>query len=295
MGREKVRSHRLSTARHIRYEGAVSETAAAMRIDRAFLAELANLARAAGEAILDVQAAGFAVSFKSDQTPVTEADRRAEEIILAGLARLAPEIPVVAEEQVAAGRMPERPGNAFFLVDALDGTKDFVRGGPDFTVNIALAIRGEAAAGIVLQPATGRLWIGAPGVGAFAGGRPEEIEPIRVRTPEAGALGIIASRTHRNPATDAFIARFPGSEIVSAGSSLKFAIVAEGGADLYPRLAPTSQWDTAAGDAVLRAAGGRVLTLDGAPLPYGALSGKAGAAAFLNPSFVATGGLDPFA
>lgn len=272
----------------------MSDIATQIRIDRGFLDGLAVLARLAGEAILAVQRAGFAVTFKNDRSPVTEADRQAEAIILEGLARIAPDVPIVAEEQVADGKIPERLGEAFFLVDALDGTKDFVKGGPDFTVNIALAVGGEAAAGVVYQPATGRLWMGAPGIGAFAGDTPDDLRPIRVRTPKPGALGIIASRTHRNAATDAFIARFPGSEIVAAGSSLKLAVVAEGGADLYPRLAPTSQWDIAAGDAVLRAAGGRVLTLEGRPLPYGAIPGKSGAAAFLNPSFVATGGLDPF-
>ena len=186
-------------------------------------------------------------------------------------------------------------GDCFLLVDALDGTKDFVGGGPDFTVNIGLVRGGAPVAGLVCAPALGRLWLGLADGGAFAirEAEPDNWIPLRVRTPPPDGLDIIASRRHRTLETEAFIARFPGSRVVSAGSSLKFTVLAEGKADLYPRLATTSQWDTAAGHAVLCAACGRVLTLDGAALAYRPQPGT-GAAAYRNPWFVATAGLDPF-
>ncbi len=266
----------------------------ALPSDRDLVAALVPVVIEAGRAILAVRAAGFAVHRKEDSSPVTAADRQAEAIILAGLARIAAGVPVVAEEAVEAGDIPA-VGGAFFLVDALDGTKGFVQGGDDFTVNVGLIRDGVAVAGVVAAPAMGRLWLGADGA-AFAVdiAAPGVWTPIRVRAP-AACPGIVASRQHRTPETDDFIARFPGAEVVAAGSSLKLTVLAEGGADLYPRLAPTSQWDIAAGDAVLRAAGGRVLTMEGTPLPYGPLPGRSGAAAYRNPWFVATAGLDPFA
>ncbi len=208
---------------------------------------------------------------------------------------MAPGCPIVAEEEVSAGRVPE-VGTTFFLVDALDGTKDFIRGGPDFTVNVALICDGRPVAGIVGAPALGQVWIGVVGAGArrldVASG---ERVPIAVREPPAEGIDIVASRSHRNAATDEFIARFPGANIVAAGSSLKMVRIAEGVADLYPRLAPTSQWDIAAGDAVLTAAGGRVLDLQGQVLTYGARPQGEAPHPFLNPWFVATGPIDPFA
>lgn len=260
--------------------------------DFTLIESLVPAAWAAGDAALAARAAGLKVHAKADASPVTEADRAAEAILLAALAEHAPGVPVIAEEEVAAGHIPP-VGDYFILVDALDGTKDFLTGGPDFTANVGIVRSGHPVAGLVLAPAQGKLWIGAVGFGAFTEDRAGTRRAVRIRHP-AAPVGIIASRSHRNAETDAFIARFPGAEIVAAGSSLKFCVLAEGLADLYPRIGPTSQWDTAAGDAVLRAAGGRVLTLDGRPLPYGPGKGH-GAKAFLNPSFVATAGLDPFA
>jgi 3'(2'),5'-bisphosphate nucleotidase len=247
---------------------------------------------AAGDAALAARSAGLTVDRKADASPVTEADRAAETILLAALAEHAPGVPVIAEEEVAAGHIPP-VGDHFILVDALDGTKDFLKGGPDFTANVGVVRNGHPVAGLVLAPAQRKLWIGAVGFGAFTEDRTGNRRRVQVREPRR-PVDIIASRSHRNAETDAFIACFPGAEIVAAGSSLKFCVLAEGLADLYPRLGPTSQWDTAAGDAILRAAGGRVLTLDGIPLPYGPRRGE-GAKAFLNPSFVATAALDPFA
>ena len=249
----------------------------------------------AGKAILRIRADGNRVETKADNSPVTAADRAAEGIILSALAALVPNMPVVAEEEVSAGRVPN-VGSSYFLVDALDGTRDFLKGGPDFTVNVGLVRDGASVAGIVGAPALSQLWIGIASVGArrikIADGKQSQI-PITVRTPPEGGLDIVASRSHGTPETDEFIARFPGSRLVAAGSSLKLTMVAEGRADLYPRLAPTSQWDIAAGDAVLSAAGGRIVDFDGRRLNYQPRP-DGGAHPFINPWFVATGGLDPF-
>jgi 3'(2'),5'-bisphosphate nucleotidase len=261
--------------------------------DRALAETLVAAVRRAGERIVACRNAGLSVETKADATPVTQADREAEGVILETLRKVLPGVPVIAEEEVAGGNIPD-VGSMFALVDALDGTSDFVKGGDDFTVNVALVRGGAPVLGVVGAPARNCLWAGIAGSGAYAIDQRGIWRPIKVRPAHGGPLDIIASRSHRTPETDAFIARFPGARIVAAGSSLKFCTVAEGKADLYPRLGTTSQWDTAAGDTVLRAAGGRVLTLDGKPLRYG--PGKEpGAAAFRNPWFVAAGGVDPFA
>jgi len=250
----------------------------------------------AGEAILRLYAQGIPVETKEGGSPVTEADRAAEAIILAHLARLAPDIPVIAEEEVAAGRVPET-GGTFFLVDPLDGTREFINGNGEFTVNIALIADHAPYWGIVSVPVSGELFYGTMLDGAFAariesGGLGESLA-IGVReTPRQGPT-VLASRSHRSAETDAFIERAGAADIVSAGSSLKFCRIAAGKADLYPRLSPTMEWDTAAGDAVLRAAGGSVVTLDGDALAYGK-RGRAEETDFLNPSFLASGGrVDP--
>ena len=249
---------------------------------------LVPAAIAAGEAILKVRAGSVAVSHKADASPVTEADNAAEAIILAALATIAPGVPVVAEEAVAAGRLPQVDG-AFFLVDPLDGTKEFVKGGDDFTVNIALVRDGAPAMGIVLAPATGTLYVGVAGVGAWMASVSDLAArtPIVVRDP-ADRIDVVASKSHRTPETDTYIAQYAVGDLVSAGSSLKFCLVAEGRADLYPRMGTTMQWDTAAGDAVLRAAGGACQSAEGGVLPYGPNGGE-GVAAFRNPWFIAAG------
>jgi 3'(2'), 5'-bisphosphate nucleotidase len=249
--------------------------------DEALIDELAIAAREAGEAILTVVSRGFDVEAKSDRSPVTEADRAAELIILAALARAAPGVPVIAEEEVAAGRIPAH-GDTYFLVDPLDGTKEFVRGGEDYTVNIGLIAAGVPKLGVVFAPATGRLHGGIVGEGAWvdAGSRRS---PIHTR-PRGIGIAAVASKSHLTQSTIDYLEAAVGAcDYVSVGSSLKFCLVAEGQADIYPRLSPTSEWDTAAGHAVLLAAGGRVDGLDGAPLAYGKT-------AFLNHGFVATGG-----
>jgi 3'(2'), 5'-bisphosphate nucleotidase len=246
--------------------------------------ELADASREAGAAILEVVRRGFEVESKHDTSPVTEADRAAELIILAALARAAPGVPVIAEEEVAAGRIPAHD-DTYFLVDPLDGTKEFIRGGDDYTVNIGLIAGGTPKLGVVFAPATGRLHGGIVGEGAWldeGSGR----TPIETR--RRGELTTaVASKSHLNQATIDYLEAAVGNcGYVSVGSSLKFCIVAEGRADIYPRAAPTSEWDTAAGHAGLLAAGGLVDGPDGNPLRYGK-------PAFLNRAFVATSGWKP--
>ncbi|WP_181705705.1 3'(2'),5'-bisphosphate nucleotidase CysQ [Chthonobacter rhizosphaerae] len=258
------------------------------------LEALADLAIKAGAVILDIYSGDFAVATKADASPVTEADQRAEAVILEGLRRIAPGIPVIAEEESAAGRQAEI-ADRFILVDPLDGTREFVSRNGEFTVNIALVEGGAPVAGVVYAPALGRLYVGAKGEGAFAatvtGGVRSSFEPIAVRPRPAAGLTAIGSRSHGSPETATFLAPLPVAEFVSTGSSLKFCLVAEGKADLYPRHGRTMEWDTAAGDAVLRAAGGAVVTFDGRPLAYGKRR-QAGDVDFANPYFLAVGDPD---
>jgi 3'(2'), 5'-bisphosphate nucleotidase len=248
--------------------------------DRARLvSEIEALARAAGAAIMRVYATDFSVRDKADDSPVTAADEQAEAVILDGLGRLTPTVPIVSEEASAAGRTP-RVADRFWLVDPLDGTKEFIRRNGEFTVNIALIEQGTPTLGVVFAPAQGRLFSGVAGIGAVlddAGGR----RAIAVRRAPPEGLTVVSSRSHGDAAA---LAKFLNGRAVAAntnaGSSLKFCLLAAGEADLYPRLGRTMEWDTAAGDGVLRAAGGRVLTLAGEPLRYG----KVG---FENPHFVA--------
>ena len=251
---------------------------------RRLLDELAEAAREAGEAIQQIVRRGFKVETKSDSSPVTEADRAAELIILAALARAAPGVPVIAEEEVAADRIPAH-GDTFFLVDPLDGTKEFVRGGSDYTVNIGLIEQRQPTLGVVYAPATGRLHGGLVGDGAWVDANGER-QVIHTR-PKCDKLTAVASKSHLNQATIDYLEQAAaGCGYAAVGSSLKFCIVAEGQADIYPRASPTSEWDTAAGHAILVAAGGLVDGPDGEPLHYGKT-------AFLNRAFVATSGWKP--
>jgi 3'(2'), 5'-bisphosphate nucleotidase len=229
----------------------------------------------AGRATHGIYQSTFAVHTKADDSPVTAADHLAEQIILGQLATHAPGITVVAEEQCAAGNVPA-VAEEFFLVDPLDGTKEFVHKRGEFTVNIALIRHAAPALGVVYAPATGQLF--AADVAAASAGRatldPENpvaaaLQPIQVRAVPAAGLTAVASRSHRTAQTDAYLAHYAIAELVSVGSSLKFCLLACGEADLYPRLGPTMEWDTAAGHAVLSAAGGRVVGPDAQPLRYG--------------------------
>jgi 3'(2'), 5'-bisphosphate nucleotidase len=257
--------------------------------EHSLLAPMVTAAIDAGRAIIEIYSRGFEVQRKEDASPVTEADHAAEAIILERLARIAPGVPVVAEEEVSAGRIPA-VGNRFFLVDPLDGTREFVARRGDFTVNIALVENGEPVLGVVYAPANSKLFAGdvANGIAFRSAQRTDSAdlaprEPIRVRPIPAQGVTAVASRSHRTPETDAFLLRAKVKDLVSIGSSLKFGLVAAGEADLYPRLGTTMEWDTAAGHAVLAAAGGKVTTLDGTPLHYGKPD-------FRNPSFVASSG-----
>ena len=246
------------------------------------LPRVLEIAELAGAVILEHYATGTAVKTKADASPVTAADEAGEAVILAALRDLTPDVPIVAEEAVAAGRIPDVGDAPFWLVDPLDGTKEFISGNGEFTVNIGLIEQRTPILGVVLAPARGLAWWGAAGLGAH---RRENgtVRPIQVRPRPAKAAVAVASRSHREAATDAWLQAEGIEDTVSAGSSLKFCLVAEGRADVYPRFGPTMEWDTAAGDAVLRAAGGRVLTTDGEPFLYVKPS-------FRNPGFIAFGG-----
>ncbi|WP_114389294.1 3'(2'),5'-bisphosphate nucleotidase CysQ [Notoacmeibacter marinus] len=251
-----------------------------------------RLALEAGRAILAIRARGIEVERKTDDSPVTEADRTAEAVILKGLADELADIPVVAEEEVAAGRRPDISGGRFVLVDALDGTREFIKGNDDFTVNIALIEDGVPTVGVVLAPARQQIWAGSP-AGAISAraimqqGAIDGRHPIASQRP-ATPLRVVASVSHRTPQTDRFIASCPKAQTVSVGSSLKFCLLAEGEADLYPRFGRTMEWDTAAGDAVLRAAGGLTRKPDGQAFVYGKTD-QADDADFANGPFICAG------
>ena len=231
------------------------------------LPEIVRLAEEAAAVILDHYRDDAAVRLKADASPVTAADEAAEAVILAGLAGLTPSIPVVAEETVAAGRIPALDDGPFWLVDPLDGTKEFISKNGEFTVNIALIEGGAPVLGVVLAPALGKVWWGAVGHGAMMRDEAGE-RPIVARARPAEGAVAVASRSHSDAQTEAFLDAEGVAERISAGSSLKFCLVAEGRADLYPRFGRTMEWDVAAGHAVLSAAGGRVTTRDGAPFRY---------------------------
>lgn len=245
------------------------------------LEKLLPVVRRAGAVIMDIYRTDFAVRGKQDASPVTEADERAEALILTALADLTPAIPVVAEEAVAAKRIPD-VGERFWLVDPLDGTREFISRNGEFTVNIGLIERGVPVLGVVLAPALDRLFAGAVGAGAFAEDAGVR-RAIVVREPPAEGLTVVASRSHGDPAAlETFLQGRRIAQLRNAGSSLKICLVAAGEADLYPRLGRTMEWDIAAGHAVLAAAGGRVTRVDGEPLTYGKPD-------FANPHFVAWG------
>src|ERR1700729_2437294 len=239
------------------------------------LRALAAIAYDAGAIILKHYADEIVARRKDDESPVTAADEEAERFILKRLAHLAPGVPILAEEAVAAGRVP-KIGHRFFLVDPLDGTKEFISRNGEFTVNIAEIVEGKPVRGVVHAPAKERLFFGEMLSGAYEafappGGAPDFGEAKRIQAravPKAGMIAV-ASRSHRDAKTDEYLAQFQVKEFVSAGSSLKFCLVAAGEADIYPRHGRTMEWDTAAGHAVLRAAGGTVTRWDGGPFTYG--------------------------
>ena len=254
---------------------------------------LISVAQSAGRAEMDVYGREIAVQTKKDNSPVTEADQAAETIILDALETIAPGIPIIAEEAFSAGQVPEID-DLFFLVDPLDGTKEFIKKSHEFTVNIALIEKAEPVFGLVYAPALKALYLTTDRNRAELAhldpyGTPVTIDDLQFKTistrktPENGPA-IIASKSHMTDATQNFIARFNVSDQISAGSSLKFCLLAMGDADIYPRFGPTMEWDTAAGHAVLNAAGGVVLREDGSAFTYGHAD-----RGFLNPFFIAWG------
>lgn len=244
------------------------------------ISALEPIARAAGDAILTIYRQPFAVEYKQDESPLTAADQGAHEVIVQALARLTPDIPVLSEESDAETMQARLGWSRYWLVDPLDGTKEFVSRNGEFTVNIALIDHGRPVWGLVYAPVLDRLWYGGKGIGAWrvADGKHEAIQTRPHGDGEAWR--VVGSRNHLSQETLDYLAPFGEIELVSMGSSLKFCIIAEGGAELYPRLAPTCEWDTAAAQAVLEGAGGSVTQLDGSALAYNKPD-------ILNPWFVA--------
>lgn len=260
-----------------------------------FACALADIAAQAGEIVMRHYAAEtVATRKKEDFSPVTAADEEAETFILAELSKLAPDVAVIAEEQVASGHI-QKIGARFFLVDPLDGTKEFINRNGEFTVNIAEIVDGRPIRGVVYAPAKGRLWLGETLKGSGGGAWEVPMSPgatfkceashaIRARKAPADGMIAVASRSHRDSKTEEYLEHYKIKDFISAGSSLKFCLVATGEADIYPRHGRTMEWDTAAGHAVLAAAGGNVTRIDGSPFIYG----KSGED-FANPFFVARG------
>ena len=251
---------------------------------------LGTIVAEAGKVIMELQAAEIGAWRKPDGSPVCQADIRAEEIILARLATLMPGVTIIAEESFApggGGGVPQR----FLLVDPLDGTREFLAGHKDFTVNIALIEAGSPVVGAICAPALDQVYVAgatASRADLAAGGILGPVKPITTSPVPGAGLRALASRSHLNPETEQWLARAPVAELQRAGSSLKFCLIARGDADVYPRLATTMEWDTAAGHAILNAAGGCVLGLDGSPLRYGKKD-----AGFKNAGFIAWGRRPP--
>jgi 3'(2'), 5'-bisphosphate nucleotidase len=232
------------------------------------LPEVIALARDAGRVILEVYESSYAVQLKEDRSPLTEADLRSERLIVAGLARIARDIPVLSEETGQVAWAVRRAWRRLWVVDPLDGTREFISRNGEFTVNIALVQDRRVVMGVLHAPALARTYFACEGSGAFRSDAAAAGRPIQVAKRGPGAARVVGSRSHRGDSLDAFLARIGPHRLVEVGSSLKLCLVAEGEADVYPRLSPTCEWDTAAGQCVLEQAGGRVLTLDGRPLCY---------------------------
>ncbi|WP_166264392.1 3'(2'),5'-bisphosphate nucleotidase CysQ [Marinobacter caseinilyticus] len=249
--------------------------------DRSLLAEVIKVADEASEKVLYVYQSDFKVHYKDDHSPITEADMASHHIIVDGLQQLTPDIPILSEESVNAPWSERRHWQRFWLIDPIDGTKEFTSRTDEFTVNIALIEHGEPVLGVVTAPALGEAYWGAVGEGAWKRDKAGHVRALRVVVPSAEQR-VLASKNHMNEETQSFIEALGPHRLVQAGSSLKFCRIAEGEADIYPRLGPTCEWDTGAAHAVLSAAGGKVQTLDGSPLRYGKED-------VLNPHFVASG------
>lgn len=246
------------------------------------LDEVSKIAGRAGQAIMDIYDRGFEVELKADRTPLTEADRAAHKIIVDGLSALPDALPVLSEESTRDEISDRRNWQRYWLVDPLDGTREFIKRNGEFTVNIALIDNHEPILGVVDAPALGVVYTGAIGLGAFRQSG-DAAAPITVSRPAADPLRVVGSRSHPSPALAEFLEALGPHELKSMGSSLKICLVAAGEADIYPRLGPTSEWDTAAAQAVLISAGGSMMDVEGKPLTYNARD------TLLNPHFLALG------
>ncbi len=251
----------------------------------ALLVAMRDIALAAGDKIMEIYGTDFDTERKSDGSPVTEADEAADALIFEALSKIVPDIPIITEERQVAGIRTELSDH-FILVDPLDGTKEFIKRNGEFTVNIALIENGSPILGVVHAPVKNRMFSGQVGSGAFEG-LGEDRQEIQVRLPADDGWVAVGSRSHASAEDSSALSGITVKDTRAAGSSLKFCLVAAAEADIYPRMAPTMEWDTAAGDAVLRAAGGAVVNADGSPFVYGKSSG------LLNPHFIAYGGQRP--
>ena len=251
-----------------------------------FIDPIVALAREAGDAILGVYATDFDVQSKSDESPLTQADLASHRTIVAGLAALTPDMPIISEESGLPEFEERGAWTRYWLIDPLDGTKEFVNRNGEFTVNIALIDAGKPVVGVVHVPVQGKTYVGCEGIGAQLRIGDDAPQAIRVASTSAKPVRVVGSRSHRGASLDAFIGNLGDCDLVPMGSSLKFCVVAEGNADIYPRLGPTSEWDTAAAQAVVEQAGGSVVTLDGKPMMYNQKS------EILNPHFMVIGTTD---
>jgi len=249
--------------------------------DEQLLGPLLKIAAQASERILKIYATDFQVDIKDDRSPVTAADLAAHEAILQGLQRLTPDLPVLSEESSQIAFSERQRWDSYWLVDPLDGTKEFIGRNGDFTINIALIQKHAPVVGLVHIPVENLSYYGVVGAGAYRRDTGNASQAIHVQPRVGKAVRVVASRSHRGPLLDGYLAKLGPHETLSRGSALKFCLVAEGAADVYPRLGPTSEWDTAAGHAVLLAAGGHVMAVDGTPLSYNRKE------SLLNPQFLA--------
>lgn len=254
-----------------------------LNISLSLLDSLHMIAVRAGQEIMNVYKTDFDVEHKGDDSPVTAADKRAENLINQAIKNeIGADFPIIGEEAFSDGHAPLLSGGPFWLVDPLDGTKEFVNKSDEFTVNIALIDAGRPVVGVVHAPATGDVYMGSPQGAFWDKGTGDGPQPIKCRPWPSNGLTALVSKTHKSPETDEYLKQYTIKNETSAGSSLKFCLIARGAADIYPRLGRTMEWDTAAAHAVVRAAGGSVTNLDGQELLYG----KGG---FENPHFVASG------
>jgi len=253
---------------------------------KSFIEPIVALAEDAGRAILEVYSTDFEVQSKSDESPLTTADLASNQRIVAGLRQLTPDLPIISEESGLPDFDERRQWDCYWLIDPLDGTREFVNRNGEFTVNIALVEKNRPVFGVVHVPVQNKTYVGCEGYGAELRDAGQPPRPIQVVAESREPVRVVGSRSHRGASLDAYLAALGPHDMVPMGSSLKFCVIAEGGADLYPRLGPTSEWDTAAAQAVIEQAGGSVVTLDGKAMKYNTK------ADILNPHFFVIGASD---